>query len=148
MPLDLDYALLSPVKLPEFGSIEVGWAMCLNPMWEHFGAFFGPEDMPGSAAPRYKEIDGKSVRLRCGGCGQSGSLHAHASLRAVARHFLSESFPFADCANEQCPNHGRNAFEHFGQADSTGFGKLLKKILGTVDDQDFSHSESHLCQML
>ena len=94
--------------------------MCLNPMCAQFGAFFGPEDLPGSPARRYEVIQGKSVRLRCRGCGQSGGLHAQASLRAVARHFLSESFPFADCANEECPNHGCNAFEHFGQRTGSG----------------------------
>ena len=123
MPSDLDHALLSPVKLPEFGNIEVGWAMCLNPMCEQFGAFFGPEDVPGSAVSRYRVVSGKtvkrkSVRLQCRGCGQAGTVYAGSSLRAVARHFLSLSLPFADCTNEECPNHGVNVFEHLGQRRS------------------------------
>ena len=46
-------------ELREFEVGPVGWAMCINPMCEHFGAFFGPADEPGSAAPRYKLIGGR-----------------------------------------------------------------------------------------
>ena len=34
------------------------------------------------------------------------------SVRPLARHFLSESLPFADCPKEDCSNHGFNGFEH------------------------------------
>ncbi len=86
--------------------------MCLNPMCEHFGVFFGADDKPGNGASRYKVIKRNPVRLKCRGCGQSVTVRSHAALRAVARHFLSASLPFADCASAACPNHGSNAFEH------------------------------------
>ena len=115
-----DYSLLAPVKLPEFGNAEAGWAMCINPMCEHFCAFFGPEDEPGSATPRYKLIGGRPVRLKCRGCRQSVSVRSHRALRPVARHFLSLSLPFADCALAGCPNHGVNVFKRFGQRTEAG----------------------------
>ena len=109
--------------MPEFGNIEVGWAMCKNPMCEHFGQFFDAvRDRAGNPASRYRVARKRSgskgrvlVQLKCRGCGLSAIVHAGPSLRPVARHFLSQSLPFADCANDACSNHGVNAFEHLGR---------------------------------
>ena len=32
------------------------------------------------------------------------------------QHFLSESLPFAHCEDDECENHGVNAFEHYGRS--------------------------------
>ena len=51
------------------------------------------------------------VGIECEWCGQKVRLNAAQSIRPLARHFLSESLPFADCPHETCDQHGRNAFE-------------------------------------
>ena len=51
------------------------------------------------------------VGIECEWCGQKIQLHAAQSIRPLARHFLSESLPFADCPHGTCDQHGTNAFE-------------------------------------
>ena len=106
---------LAPVELPEFGT-AVSWAMCRNPRCEHFCLpYAGPAPADGAGAvqdARYR-ITPRDGRLRCKGCGQSFTLKSNRAIRALARHFLSLSLPFADCPVTACENHGRNVFEHF-----------------------------------
>ena len=104
---------LRPVRLPEFGDIEVGWAMCRNTMCRNFGLLYQHPGRGGHVEGRYTlrwEGD-QVVGLECEWCGQKVHLHAAQSIRPLARHFLSESLPFADCPHETCDQHGRNAFE-------------------------------------
>ena len=105
--------------------------MCKNPMCEHFGQFFDAvRDRAGNPASRYRVARKRSgskgrvlVKLKCRGCGQSATVHAGSSLRPVARHFRSESLPFADCVNEACTNHGVNAFEQIGRPTGPGHAR-------------------------
>ena len=106
---------LRPVRLPEFGNMEISWATCSNPMCENFGLLYGAEDEPGDDASRYRVSVKEPRELMCRGCGQSPKLHAPLSIRPLARHFLSESLPFADCPREECANHGINVFEYKGK---------------------------------
>ena len=97
--------------------------MCKNPMCEHFGRFFDAvRDRAGNPASRYSVARKRSgskgrvlVKLKCRGCGLSATVHAGPLVRPVARHFLSQSLPFAACPNEACAHHGVNAFEHLGK---------------------------------
>ena len=108
---------LAPIVLPEFGGIRVSFAMCVNRMCRNFGLCYGTEEgSDGSTDSRYEIRDrtqdgvpGK--KLVCRYCGIERNLHAARSIRPIARHFLSESLPFADCRAEDCENHGLNAFE-------------------------------------
>ena len=103
------------VELPEFGA-SVGWTMCRNPMCPNFGIHYSGPAPGGSNSigdARYR-IDLRLGRITCRHCGKSFKLLSNLSIRAAARHFLSESLPFADCPDERCPNHGRNLFEHYG----------------------------------
>lgn len=34
---------LRPPRLPEFGNLEVSWAMSANPMWDNFGVLACPD---------------------------------------------------------------------------------------------------------
>ena len=71
---------------------------------------------------RYMDRAGETVgEMKCLLCGMSAQLPANASIRPVARHFLGLSLPFADCPNEDCPNHGVNVFEHW--VDTGGRGR-------------------------
>ena len=54
----------------------------------------------------------RSKGFHCGSCQMSCALKSNSSIRTVARYFLSHSFPFADCPDAECANHGRNLFEH------------------------------------
>ena len=111
---------LEPVALPEFGGFKVGFAMCLNRMCPNFGQHWGTE--PGSDGwtdSRYEFTDNiedglPAKKIVCRYCGVDHPVHAARSIRPIARHFLAESLPFADCVHEDCENHGRNVFEVMG----------------------------------
>ena len=106
---------LAPVGLPEFDT-EVSWAMCRNPRCEHFCipyAGAAPADGDGAVQDARYRITPRDGRLRCKACGQSFTLKSNRAVRALARHFLALSLPFADCPATACENHGRNVFEHF-----------------------------------
>ena len=103
------------VELPEFGA-SIGWTMCRNPMCPNFGIHYSGPAPNGSNSVgdgRYR-IDVRLGRIACRHCGKSFKLMSNASIRPAARHFLSQSLPFADCPDEGCPNHGLNVFEHYG----------------------------------
>ena len=106
---------LAPVDLPEFDT-AVSWAMCRNPRCEHFcHPYAGPAPAGGEGAvqdARYR-FTPRDGRLRCKGCGQSFTLKSNGAVRALARHFLTLSLPFADCPDTACENQGRNVFEHY-----------------------------------
>ena len=103
---------LRPARLPEFGNLEISWAMCANPMCDNFGVLYGAEDEAGDDASRYRAGDRPPPpTLVCRRCGYSATLHAPLSVRPLARHFLAQSLPFADCSNQACVHHGINAFE-------------------------------------
>ena len=108
---------LAPLRLPEFGNIEFGWGLCRNSMCPNFCVLYGTEDGPGSDDLRYQLVreGGKLVKLRCRACTLNIPLYSSASLREIARHFLAESLPFADCPTADCENHGVNAFEYYGR---------------------------------
>ena len=99
--------------------MEVSWAMCANPMCDNFGVLYGAEDEAGGDASRYRVTGGNPPTLVCRRCGYSPTLHAPLSVRPLARHFLAQSLPFADCPNEACVHHGINAFEYLGQRVGT-----------------------------
>ena len=84
-------------------------------MCENFGLLCGAEDEPGDDVSRYHVSVREPLELTCRSCGHSPKLHAPLSIRPLARHFLSESLPFADCPREECANHGVNVFEYFGE---------------------------------
>ena len=105
----------SPLYLPEFNT-HVSWFMCQNPACENFGHHFRPDNsQPVNqrtiSDSRYR-IDTEKQRFHCGSCQMSCALKSNSSIRTVARYFLSHSFPFADCPDAECANHGRNLFEH------------------------------------
>ena len=105
------------MRLPEFGNIEFGWGMCRNTMCANFGILYGSAEGPGGDElryrPRYRHK--RLVGIDCRSCGQYIRLYAAGAVRPLARHFLSESLPFADCPNEDCGNHGVNGFEYYGR---------------------------------
>ena len=108
---------LRPVRLPEFGNIEFGWGMCRNTMYANFGILYGSEEAAGGGGPRHglRYRKKKLVGIACRWRGQFVRLYAAGSVRPLARHFLSESLPFADCPDERCVNHGVNGFEYYGR---------------------------------
>ncbi len=89
--------------------------MCANPMCANFGFLYGSEDEPGDDEARFRVSDGDPLTLVCRNCGYSPKLHAPLSIRPLARHFLAQSLPFADCPKEECANHGVNVFEYLGK---------------------------------
>ena len=115
-----------PVHLPEFG-LEVSWVMCRNPLCENFGKLFR-----GSIPEEYRQVTDENYvvsivsssktdnlpygQMKCQRCLQTSKLHSNRAIRAVARYYLSQSLPFADCSNPDCPNHGLNVFEHWTAA--------------------------------
>lgn len=106
---------LAPVDLREFGQ-AVSWAMCRNPRCENFCIHYGgpaPADDEEVVQDGRYRITPKDGRIRCKYCGQSFTLKSNLAVRALARHFLGLSLPFADCPDRDCGNHGRNVFEHF-----------------------------------
>ena len=56
---------------------------------------------------------GKISAITCRYCTAEIQLHSANAIRRIARHFLSESLPFAECPEPDCENHGRNVFENF-----------------------------------
>ena len=59
------------------------------------------------------------ISAECLECNQEFIPRANGSIRAIARHFLSQSLPFADCPEISCSNHGANIYEDYrkyGQA--------------------------------
>ena len=105
----------SPLYLPEFNT-HVSWFMCQNPACENFGHHFRPDNSRSVnqrtiSDSRYR-IDMEKQGFHCGSCQKSCALKSNSSIRTVARYFLSHSFPFADCPDAECANHGRNLFEH------------------------------------
>ena len=69
-PLELPAALL-PARLPEFGDIEVGWAMCRNTMCRNFGLLYQHPGRGGHVEGRDKlQVEaGQVVGLECEWCG-------------------------------------------------------------------------------
>ena len=51
--------------------------------------------------------------MHCKWCGQSFAPKSNPAVRPVARHFLSQSLPFAACKESTCANHGVNFFENY-----------------------------------
>ena len=103
------------VDLPEFG-VSVSWAMCRNSMCPNFGIHYSaPDPGGGLEAPedeRYSiEADKGRFRLTCKHCRDEFELHSNRAIRTPARHFLSQSLPFATCPDPGCGNYGVNAFE-------------------------------------
>ena len=83
-------------------------------MCENFGVLYGSDAGPGGDLHYEIGFDKKRKRiigLVCRYCGAEIKLHAARSIRPIARHFLAESLPFTHCEEEDCENHGRNAFE-------------------------------------
>ena len=114
---DKPHPAAAPIRLPEFGNIEFGWGMCRNSMCPNFGVLYGSEEGPGADDLRYglTREAGELTKPVCRYCDMNIPLHSTTSLREIARHFLSLSLPFADCPNDECENHGVNAFEYFGR---------------------------------
>ncbi len=112
---DEDVLPLAPVHLPEFGQL-VSWLMCRNPMCTSFGIpFDGP--LPGSWGRSVGDVrcrvDLVKPQFRCRACGHSFLPPSNAGIRILARRFLAQSLPFADCPDEGCGNHGWSVFEHW-----------------------------------
>ena len=107
--------------LREFG-LSMTWAMCKNPMCEHFGIGFEGATQTRKTEdsdPRYavrRKLDrqgGSRAEIVCRACGQGSRLISNRAIRPIARFFLGLSLPFADCPNEACDNHGVNLYEHW-----------------------------------
>ena len=107
---------LQSSRLPEFGGLEVGWAMCRNRMCRNFGYLYGSDPGAGGTDLRYDVLykHGKISAITCRYCMAEIQLHSANAIRPLARHFLSESLPFIDCPLPDCESHGRNVFENFG----------------------------------
>ena len=121
---DEDVLPLAPVHLPEFGQ-SVSWLMCRNPMCASFGIPFDgplPASWGRSVGDARCRVDLVKPQFRCRACGHSFLPPSNAGIRVLARRFLAQSLPFADCPDEGCGNHGWSVFEHWaptggGQAD-------------------------------
>ena len=104
---------LSPVYLPEFGHC-VSWAMCRNPACKNFGIHYqgrAPVGRETVSDDRY-QFNASTGQFICDYCAMSFTLRSNQAIRPFARYYLKLSLPFADCANQQCKNHGVNVFEH------------------------------------
>lgn len=113
--LDEDVLPLSPVHLPEFRQ-SVSWLMCRNPMCGRFGVPFdgpSPSRREKSVGDVRCRIDLVKPQFRCRDCGHSFQPPSSAGIRVLARHFLAQSLPFADCPDQDCENHGWSVFEHW-----------------------------------
>ena len=109
---------LDPVRLPEFAA-TISWCMCRNPACANFGIpYTGPSPPRGQpgATDEHGRLDLSKGRFRCKACDMSFELKSNLAVRAIARHFLDLSLPYADCSNPQCVNHGRNVFECYTSA--------------------------------
>ena len=62
-------------------------------------------------------------------CGHSTKMYSNEAIRPIARFFLSQSLPFADCPNRNCKNHGKNLFENFDPKISSA-----KRLYRRVED--------------
>ena len=116
---------LAPVRLPEFGQ-RVSWLMCRNPMCGSFGIHFDgplPSRWDGSVGDARCRIDLGKPRFMCRACGHSFRPPSNAGVRVLARRFLAQSLPFADCPNQDCENHGWSVFDHWAP---TGEGRLRR----------------------
>ena len=112
---DADVLPLAPVNLPEFGQ-SVSWLMCRNPMCGRFGVHFdGPWPGRGdkSVGNALHRVDLVKPKFRCYVCEQSFLPPSNAGIRVLARRFLAQSLPFADCPNQDCENHGWSVFERW-----------------------------------
>ena len=100
--------------MPEFDRAFT-WAMCRNTMCANFGIPYKPalsdKGEPAAHDKRYR-LD-ENNRLHCKYCKQSFELKSNIAVRPIARHFLSQSLPFADCPDEQCDHHGYNVYENY-----------------------------------
>lgn len=108
---------LAPVHLPEFDT-SISWAICHNPSCSSFGIpYSGPAPVNwktgGSVGDRRYRFDIGRRRLHCRNCEHQFRLRSNRAVRSLARYYLSQSLPFADCPNTHCPNHGHNIFEHY-----------------------------------
>ena len=106
---------LAPVFLPEFGQ-RVSWLMCRNPMCGSFGLHCDGAtlDREGTSVGDDRcRVDLAKPQFRCRACDHSFRPPSNAGIRALARHFLSQSLPFGDCPDAACENHGWNVFEHW-----------------------------------
>ena len=105
---------VAPIELPEFGT-TISWIACRNTMCANFGICYeGNPPGQSSVSDRHLKlsaIDKGRVRATCRECGQSFFILANRSIRAIARYFLSQSLPFADCPDDTCSNHGINIYE-------------------------------------
>ena len=96
-------------------SPPAGWNIKPGEMCPNFGIHYAGPAPNGSNSVgdgRYR-IDVRLGRIACRHCGKSFKLMSNASIRPAARHFLSQSLPFADCPDERSPNHRLNPFEHY-----------------------------------
>ena len=105
-----------PILVPEFDDLRVSWAMCRNPMCKHFGVFYNDDNTNingRNSGDKHYTLDTKTMRLKCKYCQQSTKMISNEAIRPIARYFLSQSLPFADCPVTHCENHGKNLFENF-----------------------------------
>lgn len=115
---------LQSVRLPEFGDVEIGFAMCRNRMCRNFGVLYGSDGRGGADDRYYLKFKGGEIQsVVCRYCALEISLHSALSVRPLARHFLSDSLPFADCPHDDCENHGLNVYESFKPKGSKRRGK-------------------------
>ena len=119
---------LAPVFLPEFEQ-HVSWLMCRNPMCGSFGIPFDgalPSRGAGSVGDARCRIDLVNPQFKCRACGHSFKPCSNAGIRVLARHFLAQSLPFADCPNRACENHGLSVFDHWAPT-SEGRRRLYRR---------------------
>ena len=102
-----------PVHLPEFG-VDVSWAMCRNTCCRNFGIHYrGASPIGGDVeTDRVGRFNLRTGKYHCKACKQSFELKSNLAIREIARYFLPQSLPFADCSDPTCLNHGVNIFEH------------------------------------
>ena len=96
--------------------------MCRNPACENFGLpYQGPPlgDQKAVSDDRYR-IEVGAGRIRCKSCGMSSTLKCNRAIRPLARYYLGQSLPFADCPSPHCANHGMNVFENYFPPDDPG----------------------------
>lgn len=130
-----------PSYLPEF-HVFVGWAMCRN-----FGIQYAGPAPAGAAEINdgRDTIDTIEGKFRCEYCGDTFALNSNSAIRVLARHFLSQSLPFAACDTPKCDNFGCNFFEHYVPSKRHGNPysikdakkhRLLRKRCRQPDDKE------------
>ena len=125
---DGDFSPLAPVFLPEFDQ-HVNWLMLRAPMCGRFGVSCDcalPSRGAGSVNDASCRIDLVNPQFKCRACGHSFKPCSNAGIRVLARHFLAQSLPFADCPNRACENHGLNVFDHWAPT-SEGRRRLYRR---------------------